>query len=177
MVVGMTERPQKNKIVLIVVLAIVLAAVMAWQFGLLPPGSGKGGSAVVPSPGGGASGTVTPGSAGAQTPPAIAQMAWKRPDAVGPVARDPMHMDLAKQLPAQGPEASDESPKGTEFSVTGIIYSANQPSSAIIDGRILREGDTIYGAAISRINEDSVEFTIGDKKWTVKAGERTVTEE
>lgn len=68
-------------------------------------------------------------------------------------------------------------PQGTEFSLTGIVYSTEQPSSAIIDGRILREGDTIYGATITRINENSVEFSMGDKRWTVRAGERTATQE
>jgi len=173
----MAEQPQRNKIFIIAILAVVLAVVMARQFGVLSLASKKGGGAVTPAPGSGASGAATPDSAGVPMLPPALQMPWKRPDAVGPIARDPMHMDLAKQLPPEKLTTPDTSPGGTEFSVAGIIFSTEQPSSAIIDGRILHEGDAIYGAAITRINEDSVEFRIGDKRWTVRAGERTVSPE
>ncbi len=173
----MAERPQKNVIALIVFLALVLAGVMLRQFGVLPGGSKRGGGPVAPGQNGGTAGTGTPGTGNAQASPAAVPMPWKRPDAVGPVVRDPMHMDLARQLATQASNTPGTTPQGTEFSVTGIVYSTEQPSSAIIDGRILREGDTIYGATIARINENSVEFSMGDKRWTVRAGERTVTQE
>ncbi len=164
-------------VALIVVLALVLAGIMLRQFGVLPTGSKRGGGSVAPGQDTGATGTVTPGTGDAQASPAAVPVPWKKPDAVGPIVRDPMHMDLAKQLATQASTTPGTTPQGTEFSVTGIVYSTEQPSSAIIDGRILREGDAIYGATITRINEDSVEFSMGDKRWIVKAGERTVTQE
>jgi hypothetical protein len=164
-------------IALIVVLALVLAGVMLRQFGVLPGGSKGDGGPATPAQNSGPAGTVTPAAGNAQASPAATAMPWERPDAVGPIARDPMHMDLARQLATQASTTPGVTPQGTEFSVTGIVYSTEQPSSAIIDGRILREGDTIYGATITRINENSVEFSMGDKRWTVRAGERTATQE
>ena len=51
--------------------------------------------------------------------------------------------------------------------VKGIVYSEDRPS-AIIGDRIVFVGDTVAGATIVKINPDSVDFAIGDKKWTQK---------
>jgi hypothetical protein len=88
-----------------------------------------------------------------------------------------MHFDLSKQAPAASTSNASARPAGPEFTVTGIVYSTEQPSSVIVEGRILHEGDAIYGATVARITENSVEFSMGDKKWTVKAGEQTTNPE
>jgi len=169
----MAERPMVAKIGLVVVLALVLAVVALRQFVLPATGSKSGHGSVVPAPNADARSTPGPNASGAPAASAPVQMAWKRPEPVGPVARDPMHLDLSRQASPEPNADSSVRPSRPGFTVTGIVYSTEQPSSIIIEGRILHEGDTIYGATVARISENGVEFSAGDKRWTVKAGEQT----
>jgi hypothetical protein len=72
-----------------------------------------------------------------------------------------MRLDLSKQ-PVPGPKVEAAArPAGAGFTVTGIVFSTEQPSSVIVDGRILHEGDAST-ATVARITQDS-EFSTGDK--------------
>jgi hypothetical protein len=48
--------------------------------------------------------------------------------------------------------------------ITGIMCT-EEYSSAIIDGEIVREGDTIHGVKVVKIYKDKVEFEKGSKRW------------
>jgi len=172
----MAERSQTTKIVLIIILAIALAVVLFFQSGRLPGGSGKGAALGTSAPGDPLDETSVEPSAGTPAVPIKVDISWKRPDAVGPIARDPMRMDVQKTLLAAGgangePNNVPRLPDQPRFIVTGIIFSTEQPSTVIVDGRILHEGDTIYGATVARITEEYAELSRGDKKWTIKPGQ------
>jgi len=51
--------------------------------------------------------------------------------------------------------------------VRGIVYSGDNPS-AVVGDQIVSVGDVVDGTTVVKINPDSVEFAIGDKKWTQK---------
>ncbi len=51
--------------------------------------------------------------------------------------------------------------------VKGIVYSDDNPC-AVVGDRIVSAGDVVAGAKVDKINRDSVEFSMGDKKWTQK---------
>lgn len=55
--------------------------------------------------------------------------------------------------------------------VTGIIYTVEN-SSVVVDGRILKEGDTIYGVKVVEIYQNSVKFEKGAERWTQHVGGR-----
>jgi hypothetical protein len=61
-------------------------------------------------------------------------------------------------------------PEKTQGVVAGIIYSQDDPV-AIIDDTIVRQGETIYGVKVVRINKRNVEFTKDDNNWTQKSRE------
>ncbi|MBN2018992.1 MAG: hypothetical protein JW749_02070 [Sedimentisphaerales bacterium] len=62
-----------------------------------------------------------------------------------------------------------KSPEGTDDSgrlpVKGIVFSEDNPC-AVIGNRIVSIGEVVQGATVVKINKDSVEFEMGDKKWT-----------
>jgi type II secretory pathway component PulC len=51
--------------------------------------------------------------------------------------------------------------------VKGIVYSDDRPA-AVVGNDIVFEGDTVGGAKVVKINQDSVEFQTNEKKWTQK---------
>ena len=48
--------------------------------------------------------------------------------------------------------------------VTGILYTA-EGSSTIIDGKVVKEGDTINGVTVVRIHRTEVEFSKNGRLW------------
>lgn len=62
--------------------------------------------------------------------------------------------------------------KGT---VTGIMYADDTPM-AVIDGVILREGQSIHNAKVVKINPDYVEFEYEGKRWSQKVNELPSTQ-
>lgn len=58
-------------------------------------------------------------------------------------------------------------PKPTHGLVTGIVYSADKPS-AVVDRKIVHEGDVIYGATVVKIYRDSIKFSETGKNWEQK---------
>ncbi len=166
----MAEQRQTKMFVLIIVLAVVLACILVIRSGLLPFGSRKGSGSATARQNSktGKSSTIAP--VGAQTLPVGMKTQWKKPDLIGPIANDPMHIDLPAQ-PVRKVETSEKPPEEPEYRVAGIVYSTEQPSSVIIDGRILHEGDTIHGATVIKIAQNDVNLRRGDKTWTIKAGQ------
>ncbi|MHC4596275.1 MAG: MFS transporter [Planctomycetota bacterium] len=49
--------------------------------------------------------------------------------------------------------------------LTGILYVEGN-SSAVVDGKIVHEGDTINGAKVIKIHEDKVDFERAGETWT-----------
>lgn len=52
-----------------------------------------------------------------------------------------------------------------EVSLTGILYTQDNPL-AIVDGKIVHEGDTIGGVRILKIHKDDVEFERSGRQWS-----------
>lgn len=83
---------------------------------------------------------------------------WEIPQPIPANLRNPMvfgFVSTAGNGTAEGP------------AVKGIVYSEDKPS-AIVGDRIVFAGDTVAGATVVKINSDSVDFAMGDKKWTQK---------
>ena len=83
---------------------------------------------------------------------------WEMPQVIPANLRDPMvlgYVSASGKENAEGPV------------VKGIVYSEDNPC-AVIGERIVSKGDIIAGATVVKINPDSVDFVMGDKKWTQK---------
>jgi len=78
----------------------------------------------------------------------------------------PIHANLRNPMVFGAISATGSGTAGGP-AVKGIVYSEDKPS-AIIGDRIVSAGDTVAGATIVKINSDSVDFAMGDKKWTQK---------
>jgi hypothetical protein len=55
--------------------------------------------------------------------------------------------------------------------VRGVLYVA-EDSTALIDEHIVKEGETIYGVMVVKIDKDAVEFSKYRKKWRQRVLER-----
>lgn len=60
--------------------------------------------------------------------------------------------------------------EATHGVVGGIVYAKDNPS-AIIDSKLLKEGQMIHGVKIIKIHEAAVEFEKDSRRWTQKTGE------
>ena len=78
------------------------------------------------------------------------------------------------QRPALKENIVTTKPKLTHGVVGGILYEKDNPS-AIIDGKILKEGETIHGVKVIKIYEDKAEFEKNSQRWMQKAGETADT--
>ena len=54
--------------------------------------------------------------------------------------------------------------------VQGILYGERDPM-VVVDGKPLKEGDSIYGVTITRIHPDRVSLRKGKRCWTQRVGE------
>ncbi len=163
----MAEQRQTTKVVLVAVLAITLGSILVVRAGILPFGSGKSGAASNPKDKAGQ--TAAPNAKNGASSGNV-EVRWKRPDPIGPVVSDPMRMDLSQKKPdkVQTTTVAKEEP---EWRVAGIIYSTQQASSIIVDGRILHEGDIIHDAKVVKITESYAVLEQGDKTWRIQAGQ------
>jgi hypothetical protein len=59
---------------------------------------------------------------------------------------------------------SEAQPAAIHGVITGILYSADKPS-AVIDGKIVHQGDSISGVTVVEISKDKVAFAKNGKKW------------
>ena len=55
--------------------------------------------------------------------------------------------------------------------VRGVLYVA-EDSSALIDEYIVKEGETIYGVKVVKIDRDAVEFSKDRKTWRQRVREK-----
>ena len=51
------------------------------------------------------------------------------------------------------------------LAVKAIVFSEDKPS-AVINGKIVRQGNIVSGATIMKINRNNVEFEFEGKRWT-----------
>ena len=133
---------QKMMLLLFPVLAIVLLLVVVNAVKTSP------GTSVTPLNKATAAVPLSPGS----------KINWEIPQPIPANLRNPMVF---------GPPQLRETELLEALAVKGIVYSEDN-SSAIIGDRIVSAGDTVAGATIVKINSDSVDFAMGDKKWTRK---------
>jgi len=89
---------------------------------------------------------------------------WQIPEVYPATLRDPMQF---KAPPPPDTNDTQTVTKTQEIEIKGILYSKENPS-AIIGTEIVYEGDTVSGATVIKINENSVEFEMNGKKWTQK---------
>jgi outer membrane biosynthesis protein TonB len=88
------------------------------------------------------------------------QIDWKIPEPYPTTLRDPMQLGPVKIETDQA-----ESGNLIKLSVKSILYSEDG-SSAVIDNRIVHEGERVRGAKVMKINKDTVEFEMNGKTWT-----------
>lgn len=55
--------------------------------------------------------------------------------------------------------------------VDGVLYSP-EDSSVLIDGQIRKEGEKIYGATVTKIYKNKVEFEKNGKRWEQRVQEQ-----
>ncbi len=88
---------------------------------------------------------------------------WQVPEPYSTTLRDPMLPPLETDV--AGETGIIES--GGTLIVKGIVHSRDNPA-AVVGTQIVHVGDVVSGASIVKINQDSVEFKINDKKWVQK---------
>jgi len=118
----------------------------------------------------------TEGATNSNTPAVVAandsdnEIDWQIPEPLPAVTRDPI------KLPDQGDTQNDEQ-NGTNGetkkrieTIKDIVYSDDKPS-AVIGNLIVYVGDKVNGAAVVKINRDSVEFEKDGERWIQKIHE------
>jgi type II secretory pathway component PulC len=63
------------------------------------------------------------------------------------------------------PASTKAETSNKNVTLTGILYAGDN-SSAVIDGKIVHEGDTINGAKVIKIHKDKVELARDGETWT-----------
>jgi len=63
------------------------------------------------------------------------------------------------------PATTKAGPLNKDVALTGILYAEGN-QSAVVDGKIVHEGDTINGAKVIKIHRDKVEFERAGERWT-----------
>jgi len=71
--------------------------------------------------------------------------------------------------PAQARPPVPQSPGDSEFKLDALVWSSNPKSRfAVINGQIVRAGDTVKGASIADIGRDHVSLKSGNRTWELK---------
>jgi hypothetical protein len=138
---GVNPARQKAMMMLVPVLFIVMMVVLFKVFAVAPQRTNK----------------VMASELKAASAAASANIDWQIPQPYPTAIRDPMQM---------GSVASAQAGTGAMV-VKGIVYSVDNPS-AIIGTDVVKEGDKISGVTVLKINRDSVEFQLNEKRWTQK---------
>jgi len=89
----------------------------------------------------------------------VKEIDWQIPEPYPTTLRDPMKVIL--------PIGGGGGQIGSKLAVKGIVYSEDKPS-AIINGKIVHQGEEVSGVKVVKINQDSVELEINGKSWTEK---------
>jgi hypothetical protein len=87
------------------------------------------------------------------------EIEWEKPSLYPKSLRDPMQKISISQ--GNGEAA------GGDISVRGIVWSVDKPA-AVIGTQIIYQGQTVQGAKITRITQDSVEFERDGQTWVQK---------
>jgi hypothetical protein len=72
--------------------------------------------------------------------------------------------ELAEHQKPLGEKPLTPESKETQGLVLGIVYSPEK-ASAVVDHKIVHEGDTVRGVAVLKINEDKVVFGKNGNRW------------
>lgn len=145
---GTLDARQKKAAILVGVLSLVLTGVLVISLGGLGRSDAKAAAKT----------TSSSGSAAQTQQPKPLQ--WEKPQPLPAELRNPMS-PLAVSRTGQ----SSGAPADGAMIVKGIVFSKDNPS-AIIDSQVVRQGEVINGVTVVQINKDSVEFQMGDKRWT-----------
>lgn len=89
---------------------------------------------------------------------------WKVPEPYPTTLRDPMQPSSYMVV---ADEETEVMRSVGSLIVKGIVYSRENPV-AVVGTQVVHEGDVVSGASIVKINKDSVEFKMNDKKWVQK---------
>ncbi|OQA03452.1 MAG: hypothetical protein BWY69_00451 [Planctomycetes bacterium ADurb.Bin401] len=135
----------KNKKMIIMMPVLILVFIFVLTRALKQPASC---SAIVQNP-------VSAKSADANTHDNVLQSGWQIPEVYPANLRDPMH----------AVSTVADTGSGGDIIVKGIMYSHDRPS-AVINDRIMHQGDKIGGVTIIKINKNNVEFEMNSKTWT-----------
>ncbi len=162
-----TARRQKVMALLIPVLAIILVLVFVKVLGTPARSDGWVGH--------GSESTSAVESETGETPKK--DVNWELPAVISKSVRDPMKSkSFGSAGPSEGgsPVTASTTVTGADdqraaelknLEVTGILYTKDRPA-AIVGTRIVHEGDTVLGAVVVKINEDSIELELDGRKWT-----------
>jgi hypothetical protein len=63
------------------------------------------------------------------------------------------------------PATTKAEPSNKDVALTGILYTEGN-SSAVVDGKIVHEQETMNGVKVIKIHEDKVEFERAGERWT-----------
>lgn len=95
-------------------------------------------------------------------PAGATQKKWEIPELYPSDIRNPMQFVSSASM-----TNTSSRPRYEKVIVKGIVYSDDNPA-AIIGSEIVNTGETVSGATVIKINEDSVEFEMNGQKWTQK---------
>ncbi|MEN6387184.1 MAG: hypothetical protein ABFD79_18550 [Phycisphaerales bacterium] len=91
-----------------------------------------------------------------------AKINWKMPEVYPSNLRDPMQ-------PSSSVVADANSAAGNLI-VKGIIFSHDRPA-AVVDNKIVHQGDIVSGITIKKINKKNIELEMNGKTWTQEVQE------
>lgn len=100
---------------------------------------------------------VPQGTQGSEVLTASIDIDWPIPEPYPDTLRDPME--------AAGGWSDSSQSDAKQLNLRGILYSERKPS-AIIDSRIVHEGDMVQGVRVVKINKRSVEFEAAGRSWS-----------
>jgi len=138
---GISNARQKTMVLFVPVLFIVLIVVLVRV--ITPPVRGTQSVDTKTLPSG--------------NPEARTKIEWKIPEPYPVTLRDPMKVVQVKQVVV--------GKTGDELIIKGIIWGEQNPL-VIINKQTLKEGDTISGTTVVKINKDSVVLERDGKNWT-----------
>jgi hypothetical protein len=104
---------------------------------------------------------------------------WKIPEPITVMTRDPIKLpdESGTQNTEQNTEQNQTANKPNQgvIIVRDIVYSHDRPS-AVIGSKIVYVGDKVNDATIVKINRDSIEFEMDEKRWVQKVRETEKTD-
>lgn len=90
---------------------------------------------------------------------AAGEIKWQVPEPYPTTLRDPMQIGYS---PGNDADAAQD-----KLPVKGIVYSEDN-CAAIIGSQIVKQGEKVGQATVTKINKDSVEFEMNGKTWSQK---------